>query len=232
MTDPVRPSRTIGRVPLAIGTIVLVVGVAILAGAIFGPGGDREGQDGKYSAEVDELLGWDNICDTLLAAGLGRVMGLESEPEVINQSAPSEYSNASSVDCMLKYDALDCRTGEPATDGASFIDIAAYPKPDGEQAKAQYELLLEEYGGQSATYRTHFESLSKPWTAGEVFVSPDLLDAGTRSAAAVAVADFYAVELSVELKGEGCEPTMEEVATLLAEEFMPLLHDSIESRLA
>ncbi|MFG3341971.1 hypothetical protein [Glycomyces sp. NPDC048151] len=235
MNDLARPRKKVVRLVLApailvvLGTVVALLS-GVFPGSLFGLGASG---DDEYLEQAEEVLSWTDACNALRVAEFGELAGLPGEPETVVESSPTSYTDfGPTMKCIIEYDAIDCETSEPEINGTSWIEVVVTPWRTGDLALGQYEAVLGGYGDSGDRYDTHFDSLSVPWGEGEVFVSQRLSDIDIRNAAAVAISDFYVVEIGIEAEGKNCTPSMEELANLLTDEYMPMLHDSIESRIS
>jgi hypothetical protein len=231
-----RPSRKRGPLHIAffiVGPIAFVVAIVLfLFPQVHGYFIQDDDEPGGYLDQTNAVLGTDDACSSFGVRELAVLIGIDAEPSSVHESSPTEYDEAyetlDKVSCSLVYPLTGCPPEQAGVDQPQArIDVDVHPNPSEAFTAEGYATFKEDYGGEEDRYDTHFASLGSPWSKGEVFVSERLPG---RAAAAIALADFYRVEIGIEMDGAECSPSEQDIAALLSDEYLPSLHASIEER--
>jgi hypothetical protein len=197
---------------------------------------DRTPVRSEYEETAAAILGWDDACDALMTSDLVEMAGLDEAASEVRQADPQDYPEASYTGtyCTLQYETNGCTTeSEGGFLPFATITVEVVPSTPEREALESYQSNLDDLS--SSVFVTDSESPSievgSPWNDGRAY-GAELFEGRKRGALALAYVDHYFVYSSIELSGIECTPSSDEMAAFLADEFLPELHASVESRLA
>ncbi|MEU6858325.1 hypothetical protein AB0B28_05545 [Glycomyces sp. NPDC046736] len=209
--------------PIGLGALVLMC-VLSQVYAYLSPEGVEE--PGPFLAQTNAVLGLEHACESFRVPELAALMGIDAEPLSMDESSPSEYDKhfLNRVSCTATFPLTACAAADESFQEKVLILVKVFPNPDDAFAAKGYNVFGGEYGGEDDMHDSRVFSLGDPWREGEVFTSSR---SPNEAIAAIALADFYRVEVQIWLGDPACSPSEQDIAALLRDEYLPSLHESI-----
>ncbi|MCD0442352.1 hypothetical protein LO763_01760 [Glycomyces sp. A-F 0318] len=187
-------------------------------------------EPGAFLEQTNSVLSLEDPCNSFRLQELAALMGIDADPSMTNDSSPTTYveelQTIQRASCSLTYAQAGCPPEEAeVAEPQSRIYIDVYPNPSEAFVIEGYETFKNNYGSEGDMFDTHYSTFGAPWREGEVFISEFLPG---RKIAAIALADFYRIEVGIEADGATCAPSEQDIAALLSDEYLPSLHAAIE----